>query len=169
MNAIASERGVTLKTRAPDHPIWVVGERFQLAQVVQNLADNALKYTPSGEAVVVEVESAGDREAAASRAGRRWEEAGHVALLTPAAGVGRTYAFVRVEDRGPGIAKRFLPRLGERFFRVERESGDERGGTGLGLAIVKHILNRHRGGFVVESQPGRGSAFAAYVEMAQTQ
>jgi two-component system phosphate regulon sensor histidine kinase PhoR len=56
--------------------------------------------------------------------------------------------------------------LGERFFRVERQMGDERGGTGLGLAIVKHIMNRHRGGLVVESQPGRGSAFAAYLEMA---
>jgi two-component system phosphate regulon sensor histidine kinase PhoR len=54
--------------------------------------------------------------------------------------------------------------LGERFFRVERELGQERGGTGLGLAIVKHIINRHRGGLLVESQPGKGSAFAAYVE-----
>jgi two-component system phosphate regulon sensor histidine kinase PhoR len=72
-----------------------------------------------------------------------------------------------VEDCGAGVARHFLPRLGERFFRVEREMGDERGGTGLGLAIVKHIINRHRGGFLVESQPGRGSAFAAYVELAE--
>jgi two-component system phosphate regulon sensor histidine kinase PhoR len=88
-------------------------------------------------------------------------------LLTPTAAANRSYAYVRVEDAGPGIARRFLPRLGERFFRVEREMGDERGGTGLGLAIVKHIINRHRGGLLVESQPGKGSAFAAYVESAE--
>jgi two-component system phosphate regulon sensor histidine kinase PhoR len=84
-------------------------------------------------------------------------------MLTPAPAL-RAYAYLRVEDRGPGIARRFLPRLGERFFRVEREEGADRGGTGLGLAIVKHIVNRHRGGFVVESAPGHGSAFAIYLE-----
>ena len=99
-------------------------------------------------------------------AGRRWPEAGRIALLTPAPVADRSYTFVRVTDSGPGVARRFLPRLGERFFRVEREMGAERGGTGLGLAIVKHIVNRHRGGLLVESQPGQGSAFAAYVESA---
>src|SRR5690606_7057894 len=103
----------------------------------------------------------------AALAGRRWEEAGRFAFLTPSSAANLSYAYIRVEDGGPGIARRFLPRLGERFFRVEREMGDERGGTGLGLAIVKHIINRHRGGFLVESQPGRGSAFAAYVELAE--
>jgi len=167
MSGMAQERGVDLKLSAPMLPLFVSGEPFQLAQVVQNLVDNAIKYTLPGGVVQIEVARAGDREDAAAKAGRRWEDAGHVALLTPAATPGRNYAFVRVEDRGQGIARRFLPRLGERFFRVEREMGDERGGTGLGLAIVKHIMNRHRGGFVVESQPGRGSAFAAYVEVAQ--
>jgi two-component system phosphate regulon sensor histidine kinase PhoR len=108
----------------------------------------------------------GDRDEVVAQAGRRWEEAARAALLAPAAAANRSYAYVRVEDSGPGIARRFLPRLGERFFRVERELGDERGGTGLGLAIVKHIVNRHRGGFLVESLPGRGSAFAAYFELA---
>jgi two-component system phosphate regulon sensor histidine kinase PhoR len=165
MTGMAQERGVALRVEAPDRPVMVAGERFQLAQVVQNLIDNAIKYSPAGEAVTVEVAVAGDREAAAAIA-RRWEEAGRAAILTPASAPGRAYAFVRVEDRGSGIAKRFLPRLGERFFRVERELGAERGGTGLGLAIVKHILNRHRGGFLVESQVGRGSAFVVYVEVA---
>jgi two-component system phosphate regulon sensor histidine kinase PhoR len=164
--AMAQERGVQLKLDAPERSLQVAGERFQLAQVVQNLVDNAIKYTPPGESVRIEVGLAGDREDAAQQSGRRWPEAGHVALLTPSAAPGRAYAFVRVEDRGPGIARRHLPRLGERFFRVEREQGDERGGTGLGLAIVKHIVNRHRGGFLVESQPGRGSAFSIYVEIA---
>ena len=165
-SGVAKERGVSVKLIAPEGPVRVVGERFQLAQVVQNLVDNAAKYTPAGGQVVVEVGGSGDREEVIAEAGRRWEEAGRVALLTPAAAANRSYAFVRVEDAGKGVDRHFLPRLGERFFRVERELGDERGGTGLGLAIVKHIINRHRGGFLVESQPGRGSAFAAYVELA---
>ncbi len=166
MSAVAGERGVSLKLTAPATPALVVGERFQLAQIVQNLIDNAVKYSKSGDAVMVEIAVAGERDDAVALAGRRWEEAGRIALLSPAAVAGRTYTYVRVEDRGPGIARRFLPRLGERFFRVERELGDERGGTGLGLAIVKHIVNRHRGGLAVESQPGLGSAFAAYIESA---
>ena len=164
---VLKERNVSLDLRIPPQPVRVVGERFQLAQVVQNLVDNAVKYTPDGGQVTVEVAASGDREEASAQAGRRWEEAGRVALLTPTAAANRSYAYVRVEDSGPGVSKQFLPRLGERFFRVERELGNERGGTGLGLAIVKHIVNRHRGGFLVESRPGHGSAFAAYVELAE--
>ena len=166
MGGVAKESGVQIRLNAPAEPTVVVGERFQLAQVVQNLIDNAVKYTAPGGEVLVEIGVSGDREETAAQAGRRWEDAGHVALLTPTAAANRSYAYIRVEDAGPGISRRFLPRLGERFFRVEREQGDERGGTGLGLAIVKHIVNRHRGGLLVESQPGRGSAFAAYVELA---
>jgi two-component system phosphate regulon sensor histidine kinase PhoR len=164
---VVRERNVTLSLKAPAKPIVVVGERFQLAQVVQNLVDNAVKYTPDGGQVTIEIAASGDREEVSAQAGRRWQEAGRVALLAPVAAANRSYAYVRVEDAGPGMSRRFLPRLGERFFRVERETGDERGGTGLGLAIVKHIVNRHRGGLLVESQPGRGSAFAAYVELAE--
>lgn len=166
LNAVAAERGVRIEFTAPPDPVRVVGERFQLAQVVQNLVDNAVKYTLKDGVVRVEIARAGDREETAALAGRRWEEAGRVALLTPASAANRSYAYIRVEDGGPGIARRFLPRLGERFFRIERELGDERGGTGLGLAIVKHIVNRHRGGLLVESLPGHGSAFSAYVELA---
>ncbi|MBY0565558.1 MAG: two-component sensor histidine kinase [Hyphomonadaceae bacterium] len=160
-----SKSAVRVRVAAPDTPVVVVGDRFQLAQVVQNLVDNAIKYTPENGEVLVEVGIGGDRDETTARAGRRWSGAGHVALLTPTAGVMRRYAYVRVEDQGPGIAMQFLPRLGERFFRIERELGDERGGTGLGLAIVKHIVNRHRGGLLVESEPGRGSAFIAYIEV----
>ncbi|MBX9747417.1 MAG: PAS domain-containing protein [Hyphomonadaceae bacterium] len=167
LNPVAVERGVRIELTAPKAPVGVVGERFQLAQVIQNLIDNAMKYSPRDSVVRVEIARTGDREDTIARAGRQWEEAGRVAILTPATVANRSYAYVRVEDSGPGIARRFLPRLGERFFRVEREMGDERGGTGLGLAIVKHIVNRHRGGLLVESQPGRGSAFAAYVELAE--
>jgi two-component system, OmpR family, phosphate regulon sensor histidine kinase PhoR len=166
LNAVSAERKVRLVMEAPSAPVRVVGERFQLAQIVQNLVDNAIKYSADGGEVRIEIGISGDREDVIARSGRRWEEAGRAALLTPAAAANRSYAYVRVEDAGPGIPRLYLPRLGERFFRVEREQGQERGGTGLGLAIVKHIVNRHRGGFLVESQPGRGTAFAAYVELA---
>ncbi|MEY3260846.1 MAG: hypothetical protein RIT46_1675, partial [Pseudomonadota bacterium] len=63
---------------------------------------------------------------------------------------------------GPGIRREHLPRLAERFYRVEGQKSGERSGTGLGLAIVKHIMNRHRGGLAVESLEGEGAAFIAY-------
>jgi two-component system phosphate regulon sensor histidine kinase PhoR len=166
MAELLREKEVTLDLKLPDTPVRVVGERFQLAQVAQNLIDNAVKYSKPGQNVVVEVAASGDRDEVMADVARRWEEAGRIALLTPAAAANRSYAYLRVADSGPGIDQRFLPRLGERFFRVEREMGDERGGTGLGLAIVKHIVNRHRGGLLVESQPGRGTAISAYVELA---
>lgn len=166
LGPVVAERNVRIKLIAPETPVSVVGERFQLAQVIQNLVDNAAKYTEPGGEVVVEIAENGDREDTIARAGRRWDNAGRVAIMTPTSAANVSYAFVRVEDSGQGIQEHFLPRLAERFFRVERELGNERGGTGLGLAIVKHIINRHRGGFLVESQPGRGSAFAIYVELA---
>jgi len=167
LSGVAQEKGVAIKLQLPDGSVPVVGERFQLTQVIQNLVDNAIKYTPRGGSVIVEVGASGDRDDVIAKAGRRWPEAGRLALLAPVAAANRSYAYVRVEDAGPGVERRFLPRLGERFFRVEREMGDEKGGTGLGLAIVKHVVNRHRGGLLVESQPEKGSAFAAYVELAE--
>jgi two-component system phosphate regulon sensor histidine kinase PhoR len=162
---VAAERGVKLNVTASGEA-FVIGERFQLAQVVQNLIDNAVKYSPPDSAVEVEIGRAKNREEAMDLAGKRWEEAGRIALLTPAPAPHSGYAYVRVVDSGPGVERRFLPRLGARFFRVERETGQEKGGTGLGLAIVKHIINRHRGGLIVESRPGHGSAFAVYLELA---
>ncbi|MFT3729361.1 MAG: ATP-binding protein [Terricaulis sp.] len=164
---VAQERKVTIDLKMPGGPVPVIGERFQLTQVVQNLVDNALKYTPAGARVTVTVAAVGDRDDVMAAAGRQWPEAGRITLLSPGPAANLSYAYVRVEDAGPGIARRFLPRLAERFFRVEREEGNDRGGTGLGLAIVKHIVNRHRGGFLVESQPGKGSAFAVFVELAE--
>ena len=76
------------------------------------------------------------------------------------------YAAVTVRDHGPGLAREHLPRLTERFYRVEGQKSGERQGTGLGLAIVKHIVNRHRGGLTVESAPGHGAAFTAYFPLA---
>ncbi len=162
--AHAQSCGVRVTLAVSDEPVVITGERFQLVQVIQNLVDNAVKFSRSGGEVAIEVGRALSREQAVESAGRRWSGASRIALITPAPASNRTYAFVRVTDSGPGVAQRFLPRLGERFFRVAREIGDERGGTGLGLAIVKHIINRHRGGFVIESVVGEGSAFSVYFE-----
>ena len=157
---VAAERGIVISVSADQDEALVIGERFQLAQVVQNLVDNAIKYSPDRGAVRLIVGGAQGRDAAVEQAGRRWPEAGRIALLTSPPPADRSYYFVRVEDQGAGIARRHLPRLSERFYRVERDDGPTREGTGLGLAIVKHIVNRHRGGLLVESVAGTGSAFA---------
>lgn len=166
LKPLAQARGVSVEavSLAGDAP--VAGDHFQLTQVAKNLIENAIKYTPSGGRVKVELGQAASREAAVEQAARRWDGAGQVALSTPPPRAAGAFAYLRVVDEGPGIARRHLPRLGERFYRLEREGHAERPGTGLGLAIVKHIVNRHSGGLLVESEPGRGSAFAVYFELA---
>lgn len=161
---VAQERRIRIEVDAPAATV-VVGEHFQLAQVVQNLVDNAIKYSPDGGLVRLSLGVAADREAAVSEAGRRWPEAGRIALLSPPPAQGG-FVYLRVEDQGAGIARRHLPRLSERFYRVERDDGPQREGTGLGLAIVKHIVNRHRGGLLVESVVGQGAAFAVVIRQA---
>jgi len=89
--------------------------------------------------------------------------AARMSLLTPDRAEDVRYVLIRVRDHGPGVARQFLPRLAERFYRVEGQKSGERLGTGLGLAIVKHIANRHRGGLSVESAPGEGSVFSVYL------
>jgi len=74
---------------------------------------------------------------------------------------------ISVIDQGPGIAPEHLPRLTERFYRIDVTSSREKGGTGLGLAIVKHILNRHRGELAIASQPGKGSTFTVLLDPAR--
>ena len=83
-----------------------------------------------------------------------------LSLLSPDSGEDIAYVVLRVRDDGPGIARQHLPRLAERFYRVE---GQKKGGTGLGLAIVKHVVNRHRGGVAVESAEGEGATFSIYL------
>jgi two-component system, OmpR family, phosphate regulon sensor histidine kinase PhoR len=116
-------------------PAIVRGDRDELVQVLQNLVQNALKYGDKGGQVRVE------------------------AKQIPSLGrQGGRYA-IAVIDNGPGIAPEHLPRLTERFYRVDVASSREKGGTGLGLAIVKHILNRHKGELAIASMPGKGSTF----------
>jgi two-component system phosphate regulon sensor histidine kinase PhoR len=145
-----------------------VGDRDQVVQVVQNLVDNALTYSPEGGEVRIVVGEAASLPALDALRDPVLAQSSATARLTLAE-PDRTrasggYVFVRVSDRGAGLARQHLPRLAERFYRVEgqKSGAGARPGTGLGLAIVKHIVHRHRGGLIVESAPGEGSAFTAY-------
>ncbi|MDA8051293.1 MAG: ATP-binding protein [Rhodospirillales bacterium] len=115
----------------------VVADPDQLTQVVQNLLDNAVKY------------------------GR---EGGHVRLDAEPEGTGVAIA---VADDGPGIPRQHLPRLTERFYRVDKGRSRAVGGTGLGLAIVKHIVNRHRGRLSIESSEGVGTTCKVWLPAAE--
>ncbi|WP_422679875.1 ATP-binding protein [Chelatococcus albus] len=129
---LARERGVDINLKAPPLPVTVRGERDELLRVFENLIENAVKYGQSGGRVDVGIE-------------RSDGAAGEVTVC--------------VRDYGPGIAPEHLPRLTERFYRVDVAASREKGGTGLGLAIVKHIVNRHRGRLTIDSQPGEGASF----------
>ena len=160
LSVIAARRGVTIRLVPGDGEALVNGDRDQLTQVVQNLADNALKYSPDGGEVEITLRGGltGARAAEGS-----WPEATRLPLLTPELEPGTRYVAVTVRDHGPGMARQYMPRLTERFYRVEGQKSGDRLGTGLGLAIVKHVINRHRGGLAVESEPGQGAAFTAWL------
>jgi two-component system phosphate regulon sensor histidine kinase PhoR len=107
------------------------GAASELLSAISNLVGNAIRYTPDGGAVHVQWRTLAD---------------------------GRIEFSVR--DTGPGIAPEHIPRLTERFYRVDRSRSRESGGTGLGLAIVKHVVQRHGAELNIESRPGRGSTFS---------
>ncbi len=156
---LVREKNVRLIPSLPARGEAVVdGDRDQIVQVAQNLIENAIKYTPAGGSVRIEVSVATSIEAALAA---RDATAVRFILLEPARGDVIRYAALRVADDGPGIPRDRLPRLTERFYRVEGQKSGERSGTGLGLAIVKHIVNRHRGALMVESREGAGAAFTA--------
>ncbi|WP_120278284.1 phosphate regulon sensor histidine kinase PhoR [Rhizobium sp. AG855] len=127
---LAADLGVEIRLDLPEEKIEVMGERDELVEVFENLIENACKYGQDGKVVDVVVR----REP----------------------GVGTE---VRVRDRGPGIPAEHVPRLTERFYRVNVEDSRSKKGTGLGLAIVKHILTRHRARLLVKSELGVGSEF----------
>ena len=152
-----------------DENLLIAGDRDQLIQLVQNLADNALKY--AGEPPEVEIRlGRGLPPSMLSGAGSGGQRTGETpALVSAHLGVTvEQLVWVQFRDNGEGIAPDALPRLTERFFRVDVEQSKSKGGTGLGLAIVKHIVNRHQGGLQIESAPGKGSSFTCmfpgYVE-----
>jgi len=158
LSVLSQDRGVSLHLEATTEA-RITGDRDEIVQVIQNLTDNAIKYSVPG--ATVEIDLAVDLDAdLATRP--RMPGATRLSLLTPDREVDVRYAAITVRDHGPGMAREHLPRLTERFYRVEGQKSGERSGTGLGLAIVKHIVNRHRGGLIVESSPGEGALFTAY-------
>ena len=138
LEPVAKASGAALKFTPCDGPAVVLGETDEIVQVLQNLVQNALKYGAPGRPVSVSI---------------RREARGPTSRIA-----------VAVRDEGPGIAPEHLPRLTERFYRVNAKSSREKGGTGLGLAIVKHIINRHRGELRIESELGKGSTFTFLID-----
>jgi len=144
----ARRKDMRVKIEIPGDLPPVIGEADELTQVVQNLMDNAIKYGRSG--TVVEVTARLAEQAPAAYPGKR---DGAIA--------------VSVRDRGEGIEPDHIPRLTERFYRVDTARSRELGGTGLGLAIVKHIVGRHRGALTIESTRGEGTTVTAYLPRAK--
>jgi two-component system phosphate regulon sensor histidine kinase PhoR len=132
---LAKERGVALEVKREAAKLEVRGDRDELIRVFENLIENALKYGASGKRVEVTL---------------RAEEG---------------EALVAIRDFGPGIAPEHLPRLTERFYRVDVERSRAQGGTGLGLALAKHVLARHRGRLTIESESGQGAIFTARIPL----
>ncbi len=131
-DSLALSSGRHEVTLEMDGPARILGVASELRSAFGNLASNAVRYTPEG-----------------GRISLRWQRRPDGA------------AFV-VADTGIGIPPQHIPRLTERFYRVDRGRSRESGGTGLGLAIVKHVLTRHQGWLEVESEPGKGSTFTAH-------
>jgi two-component system, OmpR family, phosphate regulon sensor histidine kinase PhoR len=140
----AADRGMRIAISLPPDLPDVQGDHDELAQVFQNLLDNAIKYGRAETEISVGTETSRHPAALGVRG-----PAGFVSLA--------------VRDRGEGIAREHLPRLTERFYRVDTARSREMGGTGLGLAIVKHIVNRHRGFLEIDSTPGEGSVFTVFL------
>ncbi len=125
----ANDLGKSLVLKVPKEDVRVSGDKDQLFQIFTNLVDNALKYSKEDSAVTISLEQM-EKDVSVS-----------------------------VVDQGEGIPSEHLPRLTERFYRVDSDRSREMGGTGLGLAIVKHIVSRHRGHLEIDSEIGKGSSF----------
>jgi two-component system phosphate regulon sensor histidine kinase PhoR len=144
MAPAAKARGMTISAAPGAEALIVRGERDELFQVFQNIIENAVKYGRDGGSIrILTTRDAGNR-------------------------VGRQVAIAIVDD-GPGIAPDHLPRLTERFYRVNAEHSRRVGGTGLGLAIVKHIVNRHGGELAIESAVGNGTTARVVLPMEEKQ
>jgi two-component system phosphate regulon sensor histidine kinase PhoR len=136
LEPLARERQVAIETDLPAAPVVIDGDSEELLRLFENLVENGLKYGASGGRIVVSLTSAENAD-----------------------GVPEVRFAVR--DFGPGIAPEHLPRLTERFYRVDVGDSRAQGGTGLGLALVKHIANRHGGRLLIESVYGKGATFTA--------
>ena len=140
-----AERKVRFSMRIEADLPQVAGDADQMAQVLQNLLDNGLKYGRDGGVLSLDVTVA--------QSGNRWPS--------------RQGIVVAIADQGPGIPWEDIPRLTERFYRVDKGRSRAVGGTGLGLAIVKHIVNRHRGQLLIESEEGTGTTVSVWLPVTQ--
>jgi two-component system phosphate regulon sensor histidine kinase PhoR len=140
LQMLARDRGVEIKVALSPDTLTVLGDRDELVRALENLIENALKYGAAGKRVDVTVGRAQTR-------------------------AGLPEAHVSVRDYGPGISPEHLPRLTERFYRVDVADSRAQGGTGLGLALVKHVLNRHGGRLTIESTPGAGATFTMHIPL----
>ncbi|HZH60041.1 MAG TPA: ATP-binding protein, partial [Metabacillus sp.] len=125
----AKEKDIELTVTLPENLTYIEGDIYRLKQIFINLINNALTYTPQGGSVHVKVEKHDG------------------------------YALVTVSDTGIGIKQEEIPRIFERFYRVDRARSRNSGGTGLGLAIVKHLVEAHKGQISVQSEVGKGTTF----------
>lgn len=136
LSLLAAESGVAIECDFPDRALEVLGDRDELFQVFENLLENACKYGQSGGRVIVSIaepETNPERETT-----------------------------VTIRDFGPGIAEEHIPRVTERFYRIDAGVSRAQKGTGLGLAIVKHILTRHNARLSISSKLGEGAAFTVH-------
>jgi two-component system phosphate regulon sensor histidine kinase PhoR len=137
LGQLAADAGVVVERNFPAEPVMVAGSRDELTQVFENLLENAIKYGQSGKRVTLEIERS--------------------------EGGPQPQVDVTVRDFGPGIAEEHIPRVTERFYRVDVDSSRAQKGTGLGLAIVKHILTRHNARLSIRSKPGEGASFVVHL------
>ena len=140
LETLARDRGVTVNIEAAN-ALTALGDHDELVRIFENLVENALKYGAAGRRVDIKLGLGSSAD-------------------------GEPEAQVSVRDYGPGIAPEHLPRLTERFYRVDVTESRAQGGTGLGLALVKHILNRHRGRLTIDSAPGAGATFTIHLPTA---
>lgn len=129
MRDLARHRGIVLVTFISREPVSILADPESLRQLLDNLIQNAIQFSPNDGKIVIRLDRRENR------------------------------AVLSVKDDGPGIEKKHLPRIFERFYRVDAGRSREIGGTGLGLAIVKHVAMMHQGTVAVDSTVGRGSVF----------
>ena len=140
LEPLAESLQIALALENPLGQVYVRGEREELAQVFQNLIQNAIRYGRDGGEATITLERAAKR------------------------GSGPSHILIRVRDNGIGIAPEHIPRLTERFYRVSAADSRAKGGTGLGLALVKHIVTRHRGQLDISSELNQGSTFTVSLD-----
>jgi two-component system, OmpR family, phosphate regulon sensor histidine kinase PhoR len=137
LSQMIRENGMVLALDLKDAPVPIVANPDEIVQVLENLIENACKYGQSGKRLDISLSTERDE------------------------------ASLTVRDHGPGIPTEHIPRLTERFYRVDVETSRAQKGTGLGLAIVKHILSRHQGRLTIRSAPGEGASFTIHLPLAE--